>query len=160
MHCMPFISGFILLFFWDKNSLISRVMDILLDILIVKLVLSSQSAISQEWPLNAGFFFSDCSIPHHCTRLCEKNRKKKQRKKERERAKRKKENRIAVISLRCNRFRASSSRMLGWEQKRGQEWKGRRWGEKETSYPLPSPVFHFVLLSLQLWLNNSIGNAY
>ena len=87
---MPFISGFILLFFWDKNSLISRVMDILLDILIVKLVLSSQSAISQEWPLNAGFFFSDCSIPHHCTRLCEKNRKKK-KKKERERESKKEE---------------------------------------------------------------------
>ena len=174
MHCMPFISGFILLFFWDKNSLISRLMDILLryhlhffgyflqwpTLRIVKLVLSSQSAISREWPLNTGFF-SVIVASHTIAQDCvEKNRKKKTKKeRERERAKRKKEKRIAIISLRCKRFRASSSRMLGWEQKRGQEWKGRRWGEKETSYPLPSSFFHFVLLSFQLWRNDSIGNA-
>ena len=60
---------------------------------------------------------------------------------------RKREKRIAIISLHCKRSRASSSRMLGWEQKRDQEWKGRRWGEKETSYPLPLLSFCFFCRS-------------
>ena len=34
--------------------------------------------------------------------------------------------------------------MLGREQKRGQIWKGRRWGEKETSLIILSPSPFFI----------------
>ena len=43
-------------------------------------------------------------------------------------------------SLRSKRFRASSSRTLGGEQKK-EEWRGRGRGEKDSSSPLPLPFF-------------------
>ena len=81
--------------------------------------------------MKISFFFSDCSVPHHSTRLCEKKNRKKEKKKERERERergreggerereggREKERKKNV----SKRFRGSSSRMLGREQKRGQE---------------------------------------
>ena len=53
------------------------------------------------------------------------------------------------ISLRSNRFRASSSRKLGREQKK--EWRERGRGEKEvtsSSLPFPVPFFFFFAPAL------------
>ena len=58
------------------------------------------------------------------------------------------------ISLRSNRFRASSSRKLGRQQKK--EWRERGRGEKavtSSSLPFPVPFFFFRSRS------NPIGNA-
>ena len=64
-----------------------------------------------------------------------------------------------LYSLRSKRFRASSSRTLGWEQKKG-EWRGRERGQWffigiwRTQFflfsPPPSSSIFFFLLPLQL----------
>ena len=59
-----------------------------------------------------------------------------------------------TVSLRSKRFRASSSRKLEREQKKGM--KGEREGSEGTKRFLPLPFF---LLPLQISRYNSTGNA-
>ena len=118
---------------------------------IVKLLLRSQSAISQECPLNTGFF-SDCSEI-----IGWKKNRKKERKKEREREKERKTNsRIACVAS-----VSAGVRRECWDEstKEARNEKGGDGEKRKPLIPSPSSFFHFVLLSLQLWRNNSIGNA-
>ena len=110
-----------------------------------KLLLRSQSAISQECPLNTGFF-SDCSEI-----IGWKKKKKKERKKE------KKTN----SHIACVASVSAGVRRECWDESK-KEARNEKGGDGEKRKPLipsPSAFFHFVLLSLQLWRNNSIGNA-
>ena len=132
--------------------------------------------------MKISFFFSDCSVLHHSTRLCEKKNRKKEKKKERERERereregerererereggreererereeeRKKERKtLASVS--------AGVRRECWDESK-KEARNEKGGDGEKRKPLissPSSFFHFVLLSLQLWRNNSFGNA-
>ena len=126
---------------------------------IVKLVLSRQSAISQEWPLNK-FFFSVIVASHTTAQDCVKKKKiekKKERKRERERKKERKTN----SHIACVASVSAGVRRECWDESK-KEARNEKGGDGEKRKPLipsPSPFFYFVFLSLQLWRNNSIGNA-
>ena len=119
---------------------------------IVKLLLRSQSAISQEFPLNTGFF-SDCS---EIIGWKKKLEKKKERKKEREKERKTNSHIACVASV------SAGVRRECWDESKKETRNEKGGGDGEKRKPLipsPSSFFHFVLLSLQLWRNNSIGNA-
>ena len=88
--------------------------------------------------------------------LCEKKmEKKKERKKEREKERKTNSHIACVTSV------SAGVRRECWDEskKEARNEKGGDGEKRKSLIPSPSSFFHFVLLSLQLWRNNSIGNA-
>ena len=87
--------------------------------------------------------------------LVEKKNRKKERKKEREKERKTNSHIACVASV------SAGVRRECWDESK-KEARNEKGGDVEKRKPLipsPSSFFHFVLLSLQLWRNNSIGNA-
>ena len=80
--------------------------------------------------------------------------KKKERKKEREKERKTNSHIACVASV------SAGVRRECWDEskKEARNEKGGVGEKRKPLIPSPSSFFHFVLLSLQLWHNNSIGN--